>query len=182
MKLESWLALIAILISVVAVFLSARLTYAYAKRQFEYEIKREQMHRKVSALGAAISVGEQLGSLILTETSMKLGIPSAGAVSKEEEDLFKRNSGEIYAAVAKWPIAPELEKRLDALIECGILEEFRDDRGSYDKLISLYWQLRAEHIADADKVRVSHVILPGSEGLLSTLKTMRERLTKEMAM
>ncbi len=179
MKLESWLALIALIVSVIAVPASAFLTYHYAKQQFKYQIAKERLGRLVSALGATTSAAEQLGSLIRTEASQKLGTPNAGVVSTEEEDLFKRKAVEIYAAVAKWPICSELQNRLNGLIEFGIIDEIKHDTAYYDKFVSLYWQLRASHINDADKIRVSHVILY-SQGLLNNLKSTLDKCINEM--
>ncbi|MEW6187054.1 MAG: hypothetical protein AB1585_15070 [Thermodesulfobacteriota bacterium] len=179
MKIDSGLALIAIIVSVVAVPSSAILAYHYAKKQFKFQVTRERSIRLVSALGAAISVSEQLGSLIRMEATKKLGTPNSGVVSTEAEELFKRNAGEIYAAVARWPICSELQKRLNGLIECGIIEEIKHDTVYYDKFISLYWQLRAHHINDADKIRISHVILY-SQGLLGSLKGTLDKLANKI--
>lgn len=179
MKPETWLALIAIIVSIIAVPASAIFSYHYARKQFEFQITRERTNRLLVALSAAISFSEQLGSLISTEATMKLGTPTAGAVSTEAQSLFDRHSENIYAAVAKWPICTALQSRLDTLIECGIIAEIEHDSAYYDKFISLYWQLCAHHISDKIKIRVSHEILY-SHKLLKSLKTTAEGLTKQV--
>ena len=180
MKLESWLSLIAIVVSLIAVPSSAILTYHYAKKQFQFQIKRERLIRLASALDNVISVSEQLGSLIRTEATQKIGFPNEGSVNDEDNTRFNENLGQFCSTVAKrWPICSELQNQLAGLFECGIMKII-NDQTLYDRFVSLYWQLKDNDIKDADKVKGSFLILYPKE-LLKDLKNISKILTREIS-
>mgnify|MGYP006305463075 CR=1 FL=1 len=178
MQMQSWLSLISIIVSLIAVPTSALLTYHYAKKAFQFQIKRERLIRWTSALDRVISASRQLGSLIKTEAEQRTEKPVAGTI--EDDERFKKCAPEIYVAVARWPVCSELQNGMDALKECGIMKRIENKPDTYDKFVSLYLQLKADHIKDQDKVRVSHIVL-FNEGLLKNLEAISDSLAYEVS-
>ncbi|HDQ44475.1 MAG TPA: hypothetical protein ENN17_03100 [bacterium] len=155
----STVALLQLIISVVAIFTSAMLSYHYARKQFLYEIENESIRKLVLSIDRIVITAEQLGSLIRTEANKKIGVPISGPVSEELKKEFSFYAPEIYGTVADWGILSELLSSFEVAIMEGIFEQIRDDPQVYDKFVSLYWQLRSMNIAEKDKVAISHVIL-----------------------
>lgn len=179
MRIESWLSLTAIFVALVGIFISAMLAYHISKKTFRFQIKKERLNRLMLAVGILVTDSEQLGSLIKTEGE-KMGVSFSNNKNEHSQMLFDKNAKKIYSRVSKWSICKDFREHLKNAINCGITEELKKNDGSYDKFISLYHQLRADHIDDTNKIKISHIIL-FSKGLYDDLKSIHKRLADEIS-
>lgn len=141
---------IEIIISVLAIFISAYLAYFFSNKSFVKQERQKQVFSINYSVRNFIIISEQVGSIIRS-TAQKNNI------STQAE--FEKNSKNIYTEVSDFEVIALLRQSMEKLYEIGFLEIIESDMQTKDKFVSLFWILRSNKLSDNEKVARAHVLL-----------------------
>jgi len=148
------IAFISLAISIIAVPASAYLSYYFTKKSFIEQSIDERVFLIHSDLQKFIRTSEQFNSLLSTIITEKLNIKHEDFNKAESQIIFEKNSDIVFNELVQTNILFNIENNIDNLIKNDFINVLKPDNNIYDKLVSLYYQIRSENKTSNEKLRL----------------------------
>lgn len=174
-KLDNFLSIIAIVISIILVPINSYLTYYFSMKSFKKQENDKKTFVLVSSVDRLVSSTDQF--LSLTKT-INLERMKKSTIKLSEMEFFSNNDSIVYEEVLNLNILPQIISDFDKLIDNGFIQILENNSSIKDKFISIYWFIKSSQKSDIEKLKSFHIIMK-NENLLNDLKNYNSKFFED---